>query len=414
MRRLYFDHAASTPADPRAVRAMRPFFSREFGNPGSLHYYGQQAIAAVDGARERIGKLIGAKHFREVIFTGGATEANNLALRGAVAFFRRAHPDVARPRIVISSIEHESVAEPARALAGEWGVDVVELPVNREGVIDIMALKDALSPETALVSVMHVNNEIGTIEPLREIRFMIDAFRKDRAAAGRPGPYPLFHTDAAQSFPYYYLDTGLLGVDMMTLSSQKTYGPKGAGALFVRRDDDAFGAPGGEGTAAGFPLVAQNLGGGQEFGLRSGTENVPAIVGFAKAAEIAAAARGKTSLRVAALRDDLWRRIKTAVPAAEINGTAGDAKAPHILNIHFPGHPAQDLLTRFDRMGLAASSGSACAARAAVPSRVIEALGHGKARAAESVRFSVGKGTTRGAVAAAARIIERAVNAVAR
>ena len=413
MRRLYFDHAAATPADPRAVRAMRPYFSRAFGNPGSLHSYGQEAIAAVDAARERIGKLIGAKHFREVIFTGGATEANNLALRGAVAFFRRAHPDVARPRIVVSSIEHESVLEPARALAGEWGVDVVALPVNREGVIDIVALKDALSPETALVSVMHVNNEVGTAEPLREIRFMIDAFRKERAGDGRPDPYPLFHTDAAQSFPYYYLDVELLGVDMMTLSSHKTYGPKGAGALFVRRNDEAFAAPSGEGTAAGFPLVAQNRGGGQEFGLRAGTENVPAIVGFAKAAEIAAAARGKTSLRVAALRNELWRRIKKAVPAAEINGTTGDAKAPHILNVHFPGRPAQDLLMRFDRMGLAASSGSACSARAAVPSYVIEALGHTTARAAESIRFSVGKGTTGRAVAAAAGIIEKAVNVAA-
>ncbi len=414
MRRLYFDHAASTPADPRAVRAMQPYFSRAFGNPGSLHYYGQEAIAAVDAARERIGTLIGAKHFREVLFTSGATEANNLAVRGAVAFFRGAHPGVARPRIIISSIEHESVSEPAQALAAEWGADVVALPVNREGVVDVVALKDALSPETALVSVMHVNNEVGTVEPLREIRFMIDAFRKDRAAGAHPGPYPLFHTDAAQSFPYYYLDTELLGVDLMTLSSQKTYGPKGVGALFVRRDEEAFGRADGRGTAAGFPLGAQELGGGQEFGLRSGTENVPGIVGFAKAAEIAAAARGKTSLRVAALRNDLWRRIKTAVPAAEINGTAGDAKAPHILNVHFPGHPAQDLLTRFDRMGLAASSGSACRARAAAPSHVIEALGYPKARAAESIRFSLGKGTTGRAVAAAAGIIEKAVRADAR
>lgn len=404
MRRLYFDHAASTPVDPRVLRAMRPYFSREFGNPGSLHSFGQRAIAAVDASREELGKLIGAKHFREVIFTSGATEANNLALRGAVEFYKAHHPDGARPRIIISSVEHESVMETASAFA-QWGVDVVKLPVNKEGVIDIVALKNALSESTVLVSVMHVNNETGTVQPLREIRFMIDEFRK-QASGGDPSrqsPYPLFHADAAQSFLYYYCDVELLGVDMLTLSAHKMHGPKGVGALYVKRDEKAFGESG------GFPLVAQARGGGQEFGVRSGTENVPGVVGFAASARIAAAARGKTSARVAALRDDLWRRIKEIAPKAEINGPAGDAKAPHILNVWFPGHAAQDLLTRFDRAGLAASSGSACRSRAVESSYVIEALGHSKERARESVRFSLGKGTTKKDIAAAARIVGKAL-----
>jgi cysteine desulfurase len=398
MRHLYFDHAASTPVDPRVLRAMKPYFLKEFGNPGSLHSFGQKAIAAADAARESVGKLVGAKHFREIIFTSGATEANNLALRGAVEFYKKNHPDVTRPRIIISAIEHESIFETARVLELH-GAELIILPVNREGVIDIIALKDALNESTVVVSVMHVCNETGTIQPLREIKFMIDEFRK---ATGHPdGPYPILHTDAAQSFPYLYCDVGLIGVDMMTLSAHKMNGPKGIGALYVRRDEKAFPEGG------GFPLIAQVTGGGQEFGVRSGTENVPGIVGFAKAAQFAAAARGKTSTRITLLRDELWNRIKAIAPEAEINGPMGDAKAPHILNIYFPGHAAQDLLTQFDRTGLAVSSGSACRSRAVESSYVIEALGHDKARASSSIRFSLGRTTTRRDVMAVANIIKK-------
>lgn len=405
MRRLYFDHAASTPVDPRVLRAMKPYFLREFGNPGSLHSFGQKAIAAVDASRETLGKLIGAKYFREVIFTSGATEANNLALRGAVEYYKMHHPNIARPRIIISSIEHESIFETAKTLE-KYGVEVISLPVNKEGVIDIVALKDSLNQNTVIVSVMHVNNETGTIQPLREIKFMIDEFRKNHSAAGAysegdADTYPLFHTDAAQSFPYLYCDVQMLGVDMMTLSAHKMHGPKGVGALYVRRDEKAFLDNG------GFPLAAQVSGGGQEFGVRSGTENVPGIVGFARAAQIAAAARGKTSTRVSVLRDELWKRIKSIAPKAEINGPVGDAKAPHILNVYFPGHAVQDLLTRFDRAGLAASSGSACRSRAVESSYVIEALGYSKERAASSVRFSLGKETTRRQIVTAVNIIEK-------
>ena len=403
--------------DSRVLRTMKPYFLREFGNPGSLHSFGQKAIAAVDASRESIGKLIGAKHFREIIFTSGATEANNLALRGAVDFYKQHHRVVAsdaasaaRPRIINASVEHESIFETAKALES-YGVEVITLPVNKEGVIDIVALKDALTEGTVVVSVMHVNNEVGTIQPLREIKFMIDEFRKgiadnssSRAQGGFAGsPYPLFHTDAAQSFPYLYCDVELLGVDMMTLSAHKMHGPKGSGALYVRRDEKAFSESG------GFPLLAQVAGGGQEFGLRSGTENVPGIVGLAKAAHLAAAERGKVSTHVTTVRDELWRRIKIIAPGAEINGPMGDAKAPHILNVYFPGYASQDLLTRFDRMGLAASSGSACRSRAAESSYVIEAMGYSKDRAVSSIRFSVGKGTTKREVVAAARIIKKAL-----
>ena len=285
MNRLYFDNAASTAVDPRVLRAMKPYFSREYGNPGSLHSFGQKAIAAVDAARETIGKLIGVKHFREIVFTSGATEANNLALRGAVEFYKEHHPNTVPPRVIISSVEHESIFETARALA-RCGVEIITLPVNKEGVIDIMALKNALNEHTVIVSVMHVNNETGTIQPLREIRFMIDEFRKNSPRAAG-GAYPLFHTDAAQSFPYLYCEIGTLDVDMMTLSAHKMHGPKGVGALYVRWDEKTFPEGG------GYPLAAQVTGGGQEFDARSGTENVPGIVGFARAATLAAAERGE-------------------------------------------------------------------------------------------------------------------------
>jgi cysteine desulfurase len=404
MRRLYFDHAASTPVDPRVLRAMRSYFSSEFGNPGSLHSFGQKAIAAVDASREEIGKLIGAKHFREIIFTSGATEANNLALRGAVEFYKKHHgADAVRPRVIVSSIEHESILETAQALEKN-GAEIIMLPVNKEGVIDIMALKNALNEHTVIVSVMHVNNETGTIQPLREIKFIIDAFHEDLAGNDLANsPYPLLHTDAAQSFPYLYCDVAMLGVDMMTLSAHKMNGPKGVGALYVRRDETLFPENGGS------PLIAQVSGGGQEFGVRSGTENVPGIVGFARAATLAAAARGTNATRITALRDELWKRIKAAVPVAEINGPMGDAKAPHILNIYFPGHAAQDLLTRFDRANVAVSSGSACRSRAVESSYVIEALGYDKARASSSVRFSLGKETTKREVAAMAKIVGKII-----
>lgn len=362
MRRLYFDHAASTPVDPRVLRAMRPYFSREFGNPGSLHSFGQQAIAAVDASREEIGKLIGAKHFREIIFTSGATEANNLALRGAVECYKKYHAggagatDAARPRIIISSVEHESVMETTQALE-ESGVEVIRLPVNKEGVIDIVALKEALNERTVVVSVMHVNNEVGTIEPLREIKFMIDAFRKDLPGvdAAHPAAYPLLHADAAQSFPYLYCDVALLGVDMMTLSAHKMYGPKGVGALYVRRDEALFPESG------GFPLTAQVAGGGQEFGVRSGTENVPGIVGFARAATLAAAARGENvHARRGAARRTMAAHQSRRARRGDQRPDGGLESAPHFEHL-FPGpcHAGSSDAVR--------SRGSRCIVRLCVP-----------------------------------------------
>lgn len=365
---LYFDHAATTPVDPRVERAMRPYFLAKFGNPGSLHSFGQEAMAAVDASRETLARLIGAD-FREIVFTGSATEANNLALRGAVAAWRAAQPG-GRPRVIVSAIEHESVLETADDLARE-GAEVIRIRVDHSGTVDRDALRAAMGPGTAVVSVMYVNNEVGSVQPVAEIAKMTADIR---AAEG--GEWPRFHTDAAQAFPYLDCDVRRLGVDMMTLSAHKLCGPKGIGLLYIRK---------------GTPMRAVTTGGGQEFGLRSGTENVPLMVGFAKAAELAAALREKEAKRLASLRARAFAGVKKIFPDAKMNGAAA---APHILNIHFPGRAASDIVVKLDLAGVAVSAGSACRSRAMEPSYTVAALGHGSARAAESVRFSFGRQTS--------------------
>lgn len=376
MVRIYLDYAASTPLDKRVLRAMDPYFSKKFANPGSLHSFGQEAISAVDASRESIAKSIGAD-FREVIFTGSATEANNLALRGVVAKFKSDHPGVV-PKVITSSIEHESVLETARALEGE-GVEVVYLPVDREGVVDLDALKAALDERAVLVSIMYANNEVGTIQPIREIARIIKDVIKS------PDRRPLLHTDAAQAFQFLDCNVRTLGIDLMTFSSHKMYGPKGVGALYIHNK--------GAKKEALVPIIT---GGGQEFGMRSGTENVPAIVGFAKAVELASASREAESKNIEALRERLWGGIKKAFPEAESNGpSASSGRLPNILNVYFPGNSAEDLLTKFDLHGVAVSSGSACRSRATEASYVLLALGHSKERTRESIRFSLGRLTTK-------------------
>lgn len=380
--KIYFDYAASTPVDPRVFEAMQPYFTEKFGNPGSVHAFGQEAIAGVDHARETIAKSIGAD-FRQVIFTSSASEANGLALHGALARAREQKFGGDRPRIIISSIEHESIMESARA-AERNGVDVVYLPVNDEGFVTARAVKENLNERTVLVSVLYANNEVGTIQPIGEIAGIVKDFR------GKNN-YPLVHTDAAQAIQFLDCDVRKLGVDLMTFSSQKIYGPKGAGALYIH-DHDAL-----------MPLV---YGGGQEFGLRSGTENVPAIVGFGKSVELVVAARDAESKRITGLREQLWQGIKKTFPQAELNNSLTDNSLPNILNVFFPGHEAQDILTKFDLHGLAASSGSACRSRALEASYVILAMGYGEDRARSSIRFSLGRPTTQEEIKGSLAIID--------
>ncbi|MFA6407419.1 MAG: cysteine desulfurase family protein [Candidatus Paceibacterota bacterium] len=381
MKPIYLDYAATAPMDLKVAKAMAHYAAESFGNPSSLHSFGQEAMGAVDKARAQIATILGAG-FRELLFTGSATEANNLALRGAVKKFCGEFPSV-KPRIVISAIEHESVLETAKDLERE-GVECIIIPVDTRGVIDIKKLYEAINTNTVLVSVMYVNNEVGSIQPIREIASVIASLRDvSRREKNSSYPYPLFHTDAVQAFQYFSCDVTTLGVDLMTLSAHKLYGPKGVGVLFVKNQKDKIGCVA--------PLIT---GGGQEFGMRSGTENVAGIVGFAEAITLATARRKKEFVRALGLKRLLWKGINNLFPEAMVNGSGeSDFKdaAPHILNVAFNEFPSDELLARFDIAGIAVSTGSACASRAPTHSHVLSALFKGGAR---GIRFSLGRITT--------------------
>jgi cysteine desulfurase len=397
MKKIYLDYAASTPVRGEVLKAMLPYFSEKYGNPGSLHSFGQEAMGAVDGAREALARSLGAE-FREIVFTGSATEANNLVLRGAVGAARL--DKFLKPKVIVSAIEHESVLDTAHELERD-GVEVVVLPVDRKGIVDLKKLEEELDERTILVSVMYVNNEIGTIEPIKKISDIVKGFRERKAspnalakaktwASPRRQPeqeysanYPLLHTDAAQAFMYLDCDVGKLGVDLMTLSGQKVYGPKGIGALYVNSKLEI----------RNFKFLSpQVTGGGQEFNLRSGTENVSSIAGFGCAAELAAVSRRRNAKYVEGAKDYFWKKLKAVYKRAEINGSVG---APHIVNVYFPSEYTGDFLVRLDQVGIAASAGSACSARSFTPSHVLGALGFPEERVRGSVRFSFGLTTTR-------------------
>jgi len=368
MKNIYLDYAAATPMHPDVENVMKQFYREDFGNAGALHAFGQRANAAIDNARETIANELGTR-LNEVIFTASATEANNQVIRGAVKNFKGE-----RPKIIISAIEHESVFETAEELEKD-GVEVVKIPVSEGGIVDISKLKDALDKNTVIVSIVFASNVIGTIEPIEEIAEVIKDFRNETGSE-----YPLFHTDAVQAFQFINLDIERLGVDALTLSAQKIYGPKGVGVLALKE----------EWLDRIPPFVT---GGTQESGLRAGTPNTPGIVGFAKAVELVMEDRSRESKRIRELRDKLWYEIKKAVPGAELNGSEKE-RLPNNLHVSFPGHDNQDLLIKFDQEGLAVSIGSACSVRARKASRVVMALRLGEERATNSIRFTLGRNTT--------------------
>jgi cysteine desulfurase len=408
MRRIYLDYAASTPVDSRVEAAMKPYFGKIFGNPHSLHWFGQEASGAVFESRKKIADSIGAD-YKEIIFTGSATEANNLALRGAIKAYKSDKTTrTNRPRIITTTIEHESVLETCRDLSRE-GVEVIYIPVGKDGIVDPRKIKAALNERTVLVSIIHANNEVGTIQPISEIAKIIRNFRELRIMNYESRKtnsiihnslfiLPLLHTDAVQSFQYLDCKPAELGVDLMTISAHKIYGPKGIGALYIRPISP---------TGPISPIIT---GSGQEFGLRSGTDNVPYIVGFAKAVELATNLRRYERLRLTKLRDYFWQGLKKKIPHLQVNGSMKD-RLPNNLNIYFPGHAAHDLLIKLDLAGIAVSPGAACTTRVSKSSFVLEAMGFSKARASGSLRFSLGRKTTKKeidfAIAAIVKILKK-------
>ena len=367
--RIYLDHASTTAVRPEVVEAIVPLLAGGY-NASSLHAEGRAARAALDGARERVARVLGAAP-REVVFTSGGSEADVLAILGAARAAR------SRGRhVVTSAIEHRAVLHAVDILEAQ-GWDVTRLPVDRQGLVDPAAFAAALTPQTTLAAVMYANNEIGVIEPIAQLA---------RIAHERG---VLFHTDAVQAAGWLPLDVAALGVDLLSLSAHKLCGPKGVGALYVRR-----------GTALE-PLV---VGGGQEHGLRAGTENVAGIVGLARALELAEAERERAGTRVAALRDRLQAGILAAVPDVAVNAV-GAARLPTILSVAFRDVPSDALLIRLDLEGIAASAGSACAAGSLEPSHVVAAIGLDEPYRDGVIRFSLGRATTEAEIDTVTRLL---------
>lgn len=359
MRQIYLDHASTTPVRPEVVEAMAPYFTEHFGNPSSIYPLGQEASDAVAAARESLASLIGATP-REIFFSSGGTESDNWALKG----FARANATKGR-HLITSAIEHHAVLHTCEALVRE-GFEVTYLPVDEHGLVSVEDFKAAIRPDTILASIMFANNEIGTIEPIREL------------AAVAHEASVVFHTDAVQAFGHEPIDVNELGIDMLSASSHKIYGPKGVGLLYVRRG-----------------VKLQNLldGGQQERGRRGSTENVPGIVGFARAAELAAEEIVPERDRQLALRDHAIRRILEEIPSAKLNGS-WESRLANNVNFSFEFIEGEGMLLQLAARGICVSSGSACTSGSLDPSHVLLAIGLPHEIAHGSLRMTLGRDTT--------------------
>ncbi len=365
IRRVYLDHSATTPIDARVLEAMLPYLTEKFGNASSVHLFGQEARSAVDKARRQVAELIGARA-NEIVFTSGGTEANNLAIRGIceAAQHRGRH-------IITSAIEHPSVRGLVEELEKRnW--QVTRLPVYDDGIVRVDDVRNAIRPDTVLISVMMANNEIGTIQPVKEIGSLI---REER---GRAHDHIWFHTDAVQAAGRLAIDVQSLGCDLLTLSGHKIYAPKGTGALFIRR---------------GVRILPQQVGGHQERERRAGTESVSNIVGFGAAAELAQREMVERHRHAEALRNRFEQTVELKINDIVFNGRR-DQRLPHLSNISFRFIEGEGLLIHLDMNGVAVSTGSACSSGTLEPSPVIRALGRDDELARGSIRFSFGKDNT--------------------
>lgn len=359
--RIYLDHAATTLLRPEARAAMEPFLGAAFGNPSSLHGDGQQAKRALDTARSLVADALEAD-FSEITFTSGGTEADNAALVGVMLAHR-----ASGNHLVTTQIEHEAVLRTAEFLQ-TIGFEAAFVPPDSQGHINPYEIAAAITDCTTLVSVMHANNEVGAIQPIREIADIALA----RGA--------LFHTDAVQTFGQLPINVSDLGVDLLTISGHKIYGPKGIGALYVR---------------SGIAIEPWLHGGGQERERRAGTENTSAIVGFGEAVRLMMLERAELAARLAHLRDQFLAMLQHRIPIAMLNGHPTE-RLPNNINISFPGFDADAVLVRLDRAGISASSGSACASGSIEPSHVLQAMGLADARVNSAIRFTLGRSTTSG------------------
>jgi cysteine desulfurase len=359
MRRIYLDHAATTPTHPKVVRAMLPYFTEAFGNPSSVYSYGQEAKGAIEEARTNVAELIGARS-EEIVFTSGGTEGDNLALKG-IAYANGQK----RNHIITTAIEHHAVLEVCRFLE-TMGFKITCLPVDQYGLVDPADVKKAVTAKTILISVMHANNEVGTIEPVEEIGEI----------AREAGVY--FHTDAVQMVGHLPVNVDRLNVDLLSISGHKFYGPKGVGALYVRK---------------GTKLVSLTQGGAQEKRRRAGTENTPAIVGLGKAAELAVKEMDKEADRSAQLRDKLIKNLVEKIDHVRLNGHP-TRRLPNNVNVSVDFVEGESMLLNLDLEGICASTGSACSSASLEPSHVLLAMGVSPEQAQGSLRLTLGRDNT--------------------
>ena len=373
MDHVYLDNAASTPVADEVIAEMLPYMKQQYGNPSSIHKFGRETTRAIQQARKRVAELINASP-REITFTSGGTEADNLALKGAAVYARNSGKG---SRIVTSSIEHDAVLEPCKDLE-RIGFQVTYLPVTSEGAIRTSDLKDALSSDVALVSIMYANNEVGTTQAIRDLA----GIAHDHGA--------LFHSDAVQAAGKIPIDVKAIGVDMLSISSHKINGPKGVGALFIK---------------SGVKLAPILHGGGQESSMRSGTENVPGIVGFGKACQLASEKMEEYGRQVTSLRDHLITKVLSEIPHSRLNGSRS-SRIPNNAHFTFFGVNGEDLIIKLDEYGIAASTGSACSVKKQKPSHVLKAMGFSYEEITGSLRLSLGSQNTE-------QEIERSVAALA-
>ena len=360
--KVYLDYAATTPVRKEVFEEAKPYFSEKFGNPSSFHSKGLEAKNAMDSARKRIGKIIGANP-NEIIFTGSGTESVNLAIKG-IALNKMKE---GKKHLITQKTEHHAVLHSMQWLAKEFGFKISYLNVNKDGLIDLKELEKIITSETALVSIMYANNEIGTVQPIKEIAKICNKYNV------------LFHTDACQAIEYLPINAKNLGVDLMTLNGSKAYAFKGTGLLYVKE---------------GIKLTPLMSGGGHEYGKRAGTENVAGIVALAKAFELAEKEKKSESKRLTKLRDDFIKTVQKIIPKSHLNGSLKH-RLPNNANISFEGIEGESIMLYLDNEGIAVSTGSACTSQTLDPSHVLLAIGRDHGLAHGSIRFTFGKFTTK-------------------
>lgn len=374
MKRSYLDYAATTPTRPEVVEAMRPFFTESFGNPSTIYSYGLEARAAVEAARKKVARLINARE-DEIVFTSGGTEADNFALTGITNA-----AEGKKDHIITSSVEHHAILETTKFLE-KRGISVTYLPVDRYGLVDPEDVKKAITPKTALISIMHANNEIGTVEPVEQIG----------AIANEAGIY--FHTDAVQTAGHIPVDVDKIGANLLSISAHKLYGPKGTGVLYIRK---------------GTRITPFIHGGEQEKRRRAGTENVPGIVGMGTAAELAQGELEQEIIRLKQLRDRLVKGIVDKITDIHFNGHP-EKRLPNNVNFCFDYIEGEAMALNLDLEGICASTGSACSSASLEPSHVLSAIGIAPEISHGSLRFTLGKWTTDGDIDRLLEVLPRIV-----